>query len=118
MNPMPKTKTAPKASPKAKSLARKAKAPATKVAFKPKAPPAPRMTLIEAMTTLEKAGSAQTRKTYARHGAQEPMFGVSFAALKTLVKKIGVDHELSLEPLEHQNHDARILAPRSPIRRA
>ena len=43
-----------------------------------KAPP-PRMTFAEAMRELEKAGSAQTKKTYARHGAKEPMFGVSFA---------------------------------------
>jgi hypothetical protein len=46
---------------------------------------AERMTLAEAMHALEKAGSAQTRKTYARHGAEEPMFGVSFAVMKTLV---------------------------------
>lgn len=69
-----------------------------------------RMTLAEAMKTLEKAGSEQTRKTYRRHGAQEPMFGVSFATLKALVKKIGVDHELALALLETKNHDARMLA--------
>jgi 3-methyladenine DNA glycosylase AlkD len=62
------------------------------------------------MRTLEKAGSAQTRKTYARHGAQEPMFGVSFAVLKTLVKRIGVDHELALALWDTKNHDARVLA--------
>lgn len=73
-------------------------------------PPKPRMTLAEAMSALEKAGSAQTRKTYARHGAAEPMFGVSFAALKTLVKRIGVDQELALALWDTGNFDARLLA--------
>jgi len=70
----------------------------------------PRLSLSETMRELEKAGSAQTRKTYARHGAKGPMFGVSFATLKTLVKKIGVDHELALELWNTKNHDARMLA--------
>src|SRR5437870_3612767 len=74
-----------------------------------KAPPA-RMTLAEAMRELEKAGSEQTRKTYARHGARGPMFGVSFATLKTLVKRIGVDHDLALALWDTGNFDARNLA--------
>ena len=69
-----------------------------------------RMTLAETMRELEKAGSAQTRKTYARHGAAEPMFGVSFATLKTLVKRIGVDHDLALALWGTGNFDARTLA--------
>jgi len=94
---------------------RTTKKPAAKAAVKPAAkksakPTATRMSLNEAMRTLEKAGTAQTRKTYARHGAEEPMFGVSFAVLKTLVKKIGVDHDLALELWNTKNHDARILA--------
>jgi len=68
------------------------------------------MTLEEAMRALEKAGSAQTRKTYARHGAPEPMFGVSFAVLKTLVKRIGTDHDLARALWETGNFDARNLA--------
>src|SRR5882672_6398708 len=74
------------------------------------APIADRMSFAETMRTLEKAGSAQTRKTYARHGAQEPMFGVSFATLKALVKRIGVDHELALALWDTGNFDARNLA--------
>lgn len=68
------------------------------------------MSLAETMRALEKAGSAQTRKTYKRHGAQEPMFGVSFAVLKALVKRIGMDHELALALWDTKNHDARTLA--------
>jgi 3-methyladenine DNA glycosylase AlkD len=71
---------------------------------------AARMTLAETMDVLEKAGSAQTCKTYARHGATAPMFGVSFATLKTLVKRIGIDHELALALWSTGNFDARNLA--------
>lgn len=79
-------------------------------AAKPAEAPAPRTTLAQAMTALEKAGSAQTRKTYARHGATGPMFGVSFAVLKELTKRIGVDHELALALWDTGNLDARNLA--------
>ena len=72
--------------------------------------PTSRMSLAEAMRQLEKAGSAQTRKTYARHGAQEPMFGVSFAFMKTMVKRIGIDQELAEALWETKNFDARTLA--------
>lgn len=79
---------------------------------KRRAPAAPktRMSLAETLSALKKAGSAQTRKTYARHGAAEPMFGVSFATLKTLAKRIGVDHDLALALWESGNFDARNLA--------
>ena len=83
---------------------------APKRAVNASAKPSTRMSLADTMRALEKAGSAQTRKTYARHGAEEPMFGVSFADLKALVKKIGVDHELALALWETKNHDARVLA--------
>lgn len=74
-----------------------------------KAPP-PAMSFKDAMSALEKAGSAQTRKTYARHGAPEPMFGVSFATLKTLYKRIKVDQELAEALWDTGNFDARNLA--------
>ncbi|HEV8111732.1 MAG TPA: DNA alkylation repair protein [Planctomycetota bacterium] len=82
------------------------KKPATKKTSKAK----PRMTLAEAMGELKKAGSEQTRKTYARHGADGPMFGVSFATLKALMKRIDVDHELALALWDTGNFDARNLA--------
>lgn len=72
--------------------------------------PATRMTLDETMYALEQAGSEQTRKTWLRHGAKPPLFGASFAALKTLVKKIGADHELAVALWNTGNHDARTLA--------
>lgn len=90
----------------------------TEKAEKPGAPkakratktPKARMTFAETMHELEQAGSAQTRKTYARHGATEPMFGVSFATLKTMLKRIGVDHELAVALWNTGNFDARNLA--------
>lgn len=83
---------------------------ATNPATRPGKPPKSRMTLAEAMAALEQAGSEQTRKTYRRHGARDPMFGVSFATLKSLLKKIGVDHELALALWDSGNYDARNLA--------
>jgi 3-methyladenine DNA glycosylase AlkD len=88
--------------------AKKTAGTATKTA-KAKAPP-PRSTLASVMRELEQAGSEQTRKTYKRHGAEGPMFGVSFATLKALVKRIGVDHELALALWRTGNLDARNLA--------
>ncbi len=93
----------PKAKSKRKTKPRAVKAPQS-------SSPAGTMTLSAAMAALEKAGSAQTRKTYARHCAPEPMFGVSFAVLKTLAKRIGVDPELAHALWETGNFDARILA--------
>ncbi|MGQ0798492.1 MAG: DNA alkylation repair protein [Pseudomarimonas sp.] len=71
---------------------------------------ASKMSLSEAMAALEAAGSEQTRKTYTRHRVTQPMFGVSFATLQTLRKKIKVDHELALALWQTNNFDARNLA--------
>jgi 3-methyladenine DNA glycosylase AlkD len=68
------------------------------------------MTLAQVMKALEKAGSAQTRRTYLRHGARDPMYGVSFATLFALRKQIGVDHDLAVALWDTGNFDARNLA--------
>lgn len=68
------------------------------------------MEFDEVMAALEAEGTEQNRKIYPRHGAQEPMFGVSHAALGKLEKKIKVDHELGLALWDSGNHDARMLA--------
>lgn len=68
------------------------------------------MDFKEVMKTLEAAGSAQTRKTYSRHGVGEKMFGVSFANLYALQKKIKVDHALAQQLWATGNYDARVLA--------
>ena len=62
------------------------------------------------MAALKKAGTAQNRKIFARHGGKEPMFGVSYAALGKLRKQIGTDHAVATELWDSGNYDARILA--------
>ena len=64
------------------------------------------------MAELEAAGTAQNRKVYARHGAAEPMFGVSYAELGKIAKRIKTDYALARQLWETGNHDARVLALR------
>ena len=68
--------------------------------------------LGEVMGRLEAVGTAQNRKVYARHGAAEPMFGVSYAELGKIAKPIKTDHALAVELWDSGNHDARVLALR------
>jgi 3-methyladenine DNA glycosylase AlkD len=68
------------------------------------------MKLRQAIKRLEALGSAQTRKTYGRHGVDGPMFGVKYGDLDKLTKEIGVDHALALELFASGNHDACVLA--------
>jgi 3-methyladenine DNA glycosylase AlkD len=68
------------------------------------------MTFGEAMAALEAAGSEQTRKTYLRHGAREPLFGVRFGDLRPLARRIGTDHALAEQLWASGNADARLLA--------
>lgn len=62
------------------------------------------------LAELEHLGTAQNVKVYRRHGAGENVYGVSFANLGKLQKRIGVDHALALELWESGNADARALA--------
>jgi hypothetical protein len=68
------------------------------------------MNLSQVLTELKKKGKEQTRKTYARHGIDIPMFGVSVADLKTIAKKIKGDQALALELYDTGNYDAMYLA--------
>ena len=68
------------------------------------------MTFEETMQALEKMGTAQNRKVYARHGVAGPCFGVSYANLGKLKRRIKTDQELAEQLWESGNHDARILA--------
>ena len=67
-------------------------------------------TTASIMSQLKKLGTAQTRKTFSRHGAPEDMFGVSVADLKTIAKKIKGEQELALELFDTGNCDAQYLA--------
>lgn len=68
------------------------------------------MTLADVMADLEAHGTAQTKKTHARHGAREPFFGVKVEHLKKLQKKIKRDHALALQLFATGNSDAMYLA--------
>src|SRR3954468_4104394 len=68
------------------------------------------MNLPKVMAQLKKLGSEQTKKTFLRHGAREPLFGVKVGDLKTIQKKIRRDHDLALELYETGNADAMSLA--------
>jgi 3-methyladenine DNA glycosylase AlkD len=68
------------------------------------------MNVQEALDTLKSLGTEQNRKIYRRHGAGEDVYGVSFAHLKDLKKKIKTDHELGVGLWNSGNHDARMLA--------
>jgi 3-methyladenine DNA glycosylase AlkD len=68
------------------------------------------MDLGQAMQELEGLGSEQTRRTFLRHGAAEPLFGVKFGDLGKLAKRIKVDHQLAKALWATGNHDARLLA--------
>src|SRR3954447_10058979 len=68
------------------------------------------MTAAEILKELEKSGSEQTRKNYTRHGVTGPMYGVSYAVLGTLTKRIKTDHAVAKQLWDSGVHDARVLA--------
>ena len=61
---------------------------------------------------FEATGTPQNHKVYARHGAAEPIFGVSYAELNKAAKRIKTDHALAQQLWASGNHDARVLALR------
>jgi len=68
------------------------------------------MTTAETLAELQALGTAQNRKVYARHGVGGPMFGVSFANLGKLRKRIKANQPLAMGLWRSRNHDARVLA--------
>lgn len=68
------------------------------------------MNLREIQKFLKENGTPQNRKIYLRHGASEPLYGVSCAHLNKLQKKIKTDHALALKLWKTGNMDCRTLA--------
>lgn len=68
------------------------------------------MNLTETMGQLEKLGSKTYQKLWPRHGVKPPLFGVKYADLYKLQKKLQDDQRLALQLWRTGNHDARILA--------
>ena len=57
------------------------------------------MKTSDVMSALKKLGSAQTKKTYLRHGCPEPFFGVKIADMKALIKKLKIQNTVIPEEL-------------------
>ena len=68
------------------------------------------MTMQEVLQQLESHGTAQNRKVYKRHGACENLYGVSFANLRKMAKRLKVNHALAQELWTTGNHEAQLLA--------
>ncbi|MBP1991537.1 DNA alkylation repair protein [Paenibacillus eucommiae] len=68
------------------------------------------MTVEEVLGKLEAMGSEQTKKTFIRHGAPEPLFGVKIGDMKKLVKYVKKDQDLVLALYDTGNYDAMYLA--------
>lgn len=69
-----------------------------------------KLTFQEVMAELKKMGTAQNIKIYKRHGAGDNLFGVSFANLNVLKKKIKKDQDIAAQLWATGNTDARSLA--------
>lgn len=63
-----------------------------------------------ALASLQKAGTEQNRQTYRRHGAPDPVWGVSWGTLRSLAKQIKVNQDLAQKLWASGNTDARTLA--------
>ena len=68
------------------------------------------MELNEALSELQKLGTAQNRKVWARHGAGDSHFGVSMGNITLLKRQIKKNHALALQLWETKIVDAQILA--------
>ncbi|MCB1095057.1 MAG: DNA alkylation repair protein [Verrucomicrobiae bacterium] len=68
------------------------------------------MNLNEVMGELAARGNETTKRTYIRHGAVEPLFGVRIGDLKLLQRKLKGRHEVALELYATGNFDAMYLA--------
>lgn len=68
------------------------------------------MNIENVMSQLEQLGTEQTKKTFMRHGASEPLFGVKIGDLKKLVKYVKKDQDLALALYDTGNSDAMYLA--------
>lgn len=71
---------------------------------------AQKMTAKDVMAELKRLGDAQTKKTYLRHGAKEPFYGVKIGDMKVIQKKIKKDHQLALELYDTGVSDAMYFA--------
>jgi 3-methyladenine DNA glycosylase AlkD len=62
------------------------------------------------MDELQSKGKPNTAKIYGRHGVTGETYGVSYADLGAIQKRLGVNHALAFELWKSKVHDARVLA--------
>ncbi len=68
-------------------------------------------TAAEVLAELKKKGTAQTLKTFARHGAPvDKIYGVKVADMKVILKRIRGNQKLAMELYATGNGDAQYLA--------
>ena len=67
-------------------------------------------TTADVLAELDRLGTEQNRKIYARHGVPSPCSGVSFASFGQLRKRLGVDPALARGLMASGNSDAQLLA--------
>lgn len=64
----------------------------------------------EIVAELKKLGTAQTKKTWMNHGAQEPCLGVKIEDMKKIQKRVKTDYQLALDLYDTGIADAMYLA--------
>jgi 3-methyladenine DNA glycosylase AlkD len=70
------------------------------------------MQVDDVLAEFERLGTAQHRKIYRRHGVKSPAYGVSYAHLGKMQKRLKTNPELAAALWATGVHDARILACR------
>jgi len=68
------------------------------------------VTAKEIIAELKRLGTEQTKKTWMRHGAQEPCFGVKVEDMKKIQKRVKTDYQLALDLYDSGIADAMYLA--------
>src|SRR6266508_1830820 len=68
------------------------------------------MTAKDIVAELKKLATAQTKKTWMNHGAQEPCLGVKVEDMKKIQKRVKLDYQLALDLYDTGNYDAMYLA--------
>ena len=68
------------------------------------------MTVKDIVAELKKFATAQTKKTWLRHGAQEPCLGVKVEDMKKIQKRVKMDYQLALDLYDTGIADVMYLA--------
>ncbi len=68
------------------------------------------ISLDEVMGKLEAMGTEQTKNTFLKHGAKEPLFGVKIGDMKKLVQDVKKDQDVARALYATGNSDAMYLA--------